>query len=403
MPYYLSLIVEQRLPGSSPFVPPSNPGSSPLGNPAAFPYGASMLPPGVVHPYFPAPGPAPPHWYALARGMPPGPLGFPPHSVPSHPHQIPQHSSMISSKPRSPVTSHANRVAGSPAQSMYSGLSQQSASSMYTSSSIKHEGRPGEGFRSLDIKNERTETHTIEDDEVDHPPSAPFRGPSPEVKIDDSECHRSQNAIFLRHWNRGDFNSCARTDLTFKPVPESITARKRDERARKAAEKEREEQKKLAAEKGLMGLHGHNEPNHLSPFDRHTPRSSSFSEASALRHLSEYARPHGSPGFPRTVQGPVVGSNSSFPFGVPISESYMIDPLLPYHIASGLYGPAARERLAQEEREKRERIEMEKREQIKELEMKRLASLAGQGGPGMFDPHWIEMQRRYAAGNDRWN
>lgn len=48
---------------------------------------------------------------------------------------------------------------------------------------------------------------------------------------------------FLRHWNRGDFNSCARTDLTFKPVPDSQLARKREERARKAAEKEREEQK----------------------------------------------------------------------------------------------------------------------------------------------------------------
>lgn len=48
---------------------------------------------------------------------------------------------------------------------------------------------------------------------------------------------------FLRHWNRGEFNSCARTDLTFKPVPESKLARKREERARKAAEKEREETK----------------------------------------------------------------------------------------------------------------------------------------------------------------
>lgn len=382
-------------------MPPSNPASSSLPNPAAFPYGASMLPPGVVHPYFPAPGP-PPHWYALAaRGMQPGPLGFPPHSVPSH-HPIHSHSPLISSKPRSPVTSHANRVVGSPAtQSIYSGLSHQplSASSMYSSSSLKHDGRPGDGFRSHDMKHERTETHTIDDDEADHPPTVPFRGPSPEVKIDDSECHRSQNAIFLRHWNRGECNSCARTDLTFKPVPESITARKRDERARKAAEKEREEQKKLAAEKGLLGCHGPNEPNHLSPFDRHTPRSSNFSEASVLRHLSEYSRPHGSPGFPRGGGGgPMVGSGPSYPFGVPISESYMIDPLLPYHIASGLYGPAARQRLEQEEKEKRERIEIERREQIKEIEMKRLAALAsGQQGHNMFDPHLFELQRRFAA------
>lgn len=51
---------------------------------------------------------------------------------------------------------------------------------------------------------------------------------------------------FLRHWNRGEFNSCARTDLTFKPVPDSNLARKREERARKAAEKEREETKAVS-------------------------------------------------------------------------------------------------------------------------------------------------------------
>lgn len=63
-------------------------------------------------------------------------------------------------------------------------------------------------------------------------------GPSPEPKLEDSECHRSQSAIFLRHWNRGEYNSCARTDLTFKPVPESRLARRREERARKAHERE---------------------------------------------------------------------------------------------------------------------------------------------------------------------
>lgn len=48
----------------------------------------------------------------------------------------------------------------------------------------------------------------------------------------------------MRHWNRGDFNSCTRTDLTFKPVPDSKLARKREERLRKQAEKEREEREK---------------------------------------------------------------------------------------------------------------------------------------------------------------
>ena len=52
---------------------------------------------------------------------------------------------------------------------------------------------------------------------------------------------------FLRHWNRGDYNSCTRTDLTFKPVPDSKLARKREERLRKQAEREREEREKAAA------------------------------------------------------------------------------------------------------------------------------------------------------------
>lgn len=49
---------------------------------------------------------------------------------------------------------------------------------------------------------------------------------------------------FLRHWNRGDYNSCCRTDLTFKPVPESKLSRKREERTRRQAEKERDERDK---------------------------------------------------------------------------------------------------------------------------------------------------------------
>ena len=57
--------------------------------------------------------------------------------------------------------------------------------------------------------------------------------PSPELKLEDVECHRSQSAIFVRHYNRGEGNSCSRTDLYFKPVPDSKLARKREERLRK--------------------------------------------------------------------------------------------------------------------------------------------------------------------------
>ncbi len=66
----------------------------------------------------------------------------------------------------------------------------------------------------------------------------PARAPSPPPKPDGSECHRSQSAIFIRQWNRGEGSSCSRTDLFFKPVPDSTLARKREERLRKAKERE---------------------------------------------------------------------------------------------------------------------------------------------------------------------
>lgn len=64
------------------------------------------------------------------------------------------------------------------------------------------------------------------------------REPSPPPKPDGSECHRSQSAIFTRMWNRGEGNSCSRTDMIFKPVPDSKLARKREERIRKASDRE---------------------------------------------------------------------------------------------------------------------------------------------------------------------
>lgn len=100
-------------------------------------------------------------------------------------------------------------------------------------------------------------------------PPAP-REPSPPPKIDGSECHRSQSAIFTRQWNRGEGNSCSRTDLSFKPVPDSELARKREERLRKA--NEREDALKAAAHAQEQAAKvARMEINPFDPFSRMTP------------------------------------------------------------------------------------------------------------------------------------
>ena len=84
---------------------------------------------------------------------------------------------------------------------------------------------------------------------------------SPPPKPDGSECHRSQSAIFTRMWNRGEGNSCSRTDMIFKPVPDSKLARKREERIRKATD--REDAMKAAADGAKRGApHPHDLPGH---------------------------------------------------------------------------------------------------------------------------------------------
>ncbi|XP_060865602.1 LOW QUALITY PROTEIN: arginine-glutamic acid dipeptide repeats protein-like [Metopolophium dirhodum] len=231
-------------------------------------------------------------------------------------------------------------------------------------------------------------------------------GPSPEPKIEDSECHRSQSAIFLRHWNRGDYNSCCRTDLTFKPVPESKLSRKREERTRRQAEKERDERDKSHSRKNSNNDKHMQAPNEQitkppsrssiealqSPYDRVNSyqhrgapaNAPMYPDTPALRQLSEYARPHA--GF-----SPVSLNRSAPGLGLP---PHCIDPMLHYQF--NMY-PRDRFEYEQMEREKRERELRELREKELSDRLKDEFLKSGSSGPPRIDPHWIELQRRYGG------
>jgi arginine-glutamic acid dipeptide repeat-containing protein len=236
------------------------------------------------------------------------------------------------------------------------------------------------------------EPDPVPEEEGQTSPIGPPRGPSPEPRVEDTECHRSQSAIFLRHWNRGDYNSCTRTDLTFKPVPDSKLARKREERLRKQAEREREERERAQqaqARKNTTPEKPDIKPPSRgpletvsSPYERF-PRPG-FNDTPALRQLSEYARPHAgfSPGhMQRSLLPP----------------AHVMDPIMQYQLNS-MYGPGARERLELEhlEREKREREMREIRErELNERLKEEIMKTGMRGPPNPMDPHWMEIQRRW--------
>ncbi|XP_018015061.1 arginine-glutamic acid dipeptide repeats protein isoform X2 [Hyalella azteca] len=232
-----------------------------------------------------------------------------------------------------------------------------------------------------------------EDDEDEHSMN---REPSPPPKIEDSECHRSGSAIFLRHWNRGENNSCARTDLIFKPVPDSKLARKRDSRRLAQQDREDRERAQRKAASGTPDRRGGDTPKMIEErsglgsaavaamlgapppsaaaagfYDRLLPPRNA-PEPSQLARLGEYGRAHSglSPGSSRgLVMAPPVSTSAG-----PSCTSSSLDPMMSYATLLALYPPGSRERLELEAHE-RDFRERELNDRFKEEMLKRDAAV----------------------------
>uniref|UniRef100_A0A5S6QAL0 Arginine-glutamic acid dipeptide repeats protein n=1 Tax=Trichuris muris TaxID=70415 RepID=A0A5S6QAL0_TRIMR len=237
----------------------------------------------------------------------------------------------------------------------------------------------------------------------------------PEPKIDDgTECHRSKNAIFRRHWYRGPSNSCSRTDLVFLAVPDSPLAKKRQRDSIKRQTDIKEEKRErpssipskvpflspfsagltvttpsvlinnatsagstnpaAAAMGASMGLRSpttfgsaniHPQFNMLGNMQNFN----SVHDLPALQRLKEYA----------SAAAAAAAAAGAYNPGTPsFYQAALHDPVLQHRILNGLYGPVEKERLEQELRDRQTSVDMLKREL--ELASKPLYSLSGNGG-----------------------
>ncbi|KRY67771.1 Arginine-glutamic acid dipeptide repeats protein, partial [Trichinella pseudospiralis] len=216
------------------------------------------------------------------------------------------------------------------------------------------------------LKEQQPNEQIDSEDDIDYNGSVLPAAKEPEPKIDDgTECHRSANAIFRRHWYRGSSNSCSRTDLIFVPLPDSPLAKKRQKEAALRRQTEIKEEKKerhaqylssststtltttsaptnLTVTTPSTGLHataspfGTGLPNNFNMLPMTTFHASSH-DLPALQRLKEYAS---------------AAASACTPGSPSFHQAALLDPVLQYRILSGLYGPAEKERLEQELRER---------------------------------------------------
>ncbi|KRY67770.1 Arginine-glutamic acid dipeptide repeats protein, partial [Trichinella pseudospiralis] len=188
------------------------------------------------------------------------------------------------------------------------------------------------------LKEQQPNEQIDSEDDIDYNGSVLPAAKEPEPKIDDgTECHRSANAIFRRHWYRGSSNSCSRTDLIFKERHAQYLSSSTSTTLTTTSAPTN-----LTVTTPSTGLHataspfGTGLPNNFNMLPMTTFHASSH-DLPALQRLKEYAS---------------AAASACTPGSPSFHQAALLDPVLQYRILSGLYGPAEKERLEQELRER---------------------------------------------------